>query len=113
MPVLRRYRLAAQITVLLGGLRRCLCRLLGLLLGEPAERGESGESFPVALLDHVPLSPPRSVERSLPCFAARGPVSPRRLPRSRAAVSAPGVAANRRGTSRPGGRRSGARIPGS
>src|SRR5215207_9822388 len=43
MPVLRRYRLAAQITVLLGGLRRRLCRLLGLLLGEPAERGESGE----------------------------------------------------------------------
>src|SRR4051812_34048352 len=54
MPVLRRYRLAAQFTVLLGGLRRLLCRLLGLLLGEPAQGGESGESLPIALLDHIP-----------------------------------------------------------
>src|ERR671917_1193920 len=112
MPVLRRYRLAAQITVLLGGLRRRLCRLLGLVLGEPAERGESGESFPVALLDHVPLSPPRSVERSLLCFAARGPDAPRRLPRSRAAGLAPDAVAVHPDTSRPGARRSGARIRG-
>src|SRR5215218_10513005 len=84
VPVLRRYRLAAQLAVLLDGLCRRLCRLLGLLLGEPAERGESGESLPVALLDHVPLSRPRSVERPLLCFAARGPVSPRHLSRLRA-----------------------------
>src|SRR5919112_6523348 len=30
------------------------------------------------------LSPPRSAERPLLCFAAQGPVSPQRLPRSRA-----------------------------
>src|SRR3712207_8794417 len=49
MPVLGRYRLAAQFAALLGGLCRLLCRLLGLFFGEPAQRGESGESLPFAL----------------------------------------------------------------
>src|SRR5215204_1742732 len=59
MPVLGWYRLAAQVAVLLGGLRRLLCSSPGLLLRKPAQR-------------------------PLLCFAAQGPVSPRRLPRSRA-----------------------------
>src|SRR5215210_2129312 len=49
MPVFGRYRLAAQLAALLNGLllSRHLRRLLGLLLSEPAQRGESGESLPV------------------------------------------------------------------
>src|ERR671914_986228 len=109
MTVLGRYGLAAQLAALPGRLRRLLCRLLGLCFGEPAQRGEGGESPTVALLDHVRFSPPRWVERSLPCFAARGPDAPRRLPRSRAAGLAPDAVAVHPGTSRPGALRSGAR----
>src|SRR5215213_4708216 len=67
VPVLGRYRLAAQIAVLLGGLRRLLFHLLGLFFREPAQREESGESLPFSLFDHILLSPLRSVGQSLLC----------------------------------------------
>src|SRR5215212_2147872 len=53
MPVLGWYRLAAQVAVLLGGLRRLLCSSPRLLLRKPAQRGESGEGLSVTLLDHL------------------------------------------------------------